>query len=190
MMVASWRVMLALLLARGVTRNVCSTLASGPEIVWDWLATAQGRRELSRELGGTVGPVDWKRQEAQCERLERAGGGAVCWWDRGYPAALREVAPAPPLLFYRGQLEALSRRGVAIVGTRKPSPGGSARAGELARELSERGVTVASGLARGIDTAAHLGALQGPSEVVAVVGTGLDVPYPLENADQACEDPG
>jgi len=187
MMVASWRVMLALLLARGVTRSVCSTLVSGPEIVWDWLATVQGRRELSRELGVTVGPVDWKRQEAQCERLERTGGGAVCWWDNAYPAALREVAPAPPLLFYRGHGEALSLRGIAIVGTRKPSPGGSARAAELARALSERGVMVTSGLARGIDTAAHRGALLGPCESVAVVGTGLDVPYPVENADLALE---
>jgi len=179
--------MLALLFARGVTRSVCATLASGPELVWDRLATAPGRRELSRELGMAVGTVDWKRHEVQRERLERSNGGAVCWWDEAYPGALREVSPAPPLLFYRGRVEALGHRGVAIVGTRKPSPGGSACSTRMACELSERGVTVISGLARGIDTAVHQGALQGPSESVAVVGTGLDVPYPLENAALALE---
>jgi DNA processing protein len=187
MMVAGWQVMLALLLARGVTRGACATLEMAPEVVWEFLATAHGRRELSTELGARVGPVDWKRYEAQIERLQRCGGGAVCRWDEDYPDALREVSPAPPLLFYRGSCKALGARGVAIVGTRKPSPGGSARSRELARELSDRHVTVTSGLARGIDTAAHQGALLGPSESVAVVGTGLDVPYPLENAELALE---
>jgi DNA processing protein len=86
------------------------------------------------------------------------------------------------LLFYKGSLDVAATRGIGIVGTRKPSPAGVSLARGLGRGLSAAGVAVVSGLARGIDTAAHTGSLCGPGPAVSVIGTGIDVPYPAENA--------
>src|SRR5204862_5457985 len=87
----------------------------------------------------------------------------------------------PPFLMWRGSSSERDARGVAIVGTRKATPQGRERAEELAAGLARRGVTVVSGLAAGIDTAAHLGALDAGGRTVAVIGTGLGRAYPAEN---------
>jgi DNA processing protein len=107
----------------------------------------------------------------------------MCCWDVDYPDALRTVDPPAPLLFYKGNRTRLRTRGVAVVGTRKPTPGAIAFARRLSRDLAAAGIPVVSGLARGIDTAAHTGALGYPGGTVAVIGTGVDVPYPAENAE-------
>ncbi|HEX6790101.1 MAG TPA: DNA-processing protein DprA [Candidatus Krumholzibacteria bacterium] len=120
--------------------------------------------------------------DRQCAALERTGARLVFRWEPDYPAALRAIAEAPHALFVRGELPADDRPVIAIVGTRKPSTGGSALAYELARTLSMLGVLVVSGMARGIDTAAHHGALDAGAPTVAVLGTGVDVAYPPENA--------
>jgi len=106
--------------------------------------------------------------------------------DEDYPANLRLVFNPPPFLSLRGQIAPEDTRGVALVGTRHPSDEGVSRARRLGRELAEAGVTVYSGLATGIDTAAHLGALEGGGRTVAVLGHGLLRPvYPKENASLA-----
>lgn len=106
--------------------------------------------------------------------------------DDDYPANLRVVFNPPPFLTLRGQLAPEDTRGVAVVGTRHPSDEGVRRARRLSRELGEAGVTVYSGLAAGIDTAAHLGALDAGGRTVAVLGHGLLRPvYPKENATLA-----
>lgn len=121
----------------------------------------------------------------ECERQYRAmqetGARLIFRWEDGYPAALHAISLAPPALFVRGQLPPNHEPMVAIVGTRKPSAGGSTFAHQLAKTLSLLGVVVVSGMARGIDTAAHLGALAAGSATVAVLGTGVDVVYPPEN---------
>jgi DNA processing protein len=98
--------------------------------------------------------------------------------DPAYPPALLTMPDPPPLLYVRGQLAALHRRSVAIVGSRGATPQGVEDSARFARALSNAGVCVVSGLALGIDAAAHRGALSGPAGTVAVVGTGVDVVYP------------
>src|SRR6266571_2097305 len=100
--------------------------------------------------------------------------------DPRYPVLLGAI-PAPPALFARGALNDDDALAVAIVGSRRPTPYGLAVAERLASDLAARGVTIVSGLARGIDTAAHRGALAAGGRTLAVLGCGLDVVYPLEN---------
>jgi DNA processing protein len=103
--------------------------------------------------------------------------------DDEYPAQLRTIHRGPPFLFFRGSLVAEDVDGVAVVGTRKPTDRGLRQAAEVATGLAERQVTVVSGLAAGIDTAAHRGALRAGGRTVGVIGTGLLQHYPRENAD-------
>jgi DNA processing protein len=102
--------------------------------------------------------------------------------DERYPTLLREVA-TPPLLYARGSLEPGDALAIAIVGSRRPTPYGMEMAESLAADLAARGVTIVSGFARGIDTAAHRGALAGGGRTLAVLGNGLDIVYPPENRD-------
>ena len=101
--------------------------------------------------------------------------------DEEYPERLREIYDPPAVLWVRGNAELLSRPGIAVVGTRAPSPYGAGMAELLARDLAHRRMVVFSGMARGVDTAAHKGALEAGGMTVAVWGTGLDVVYPKEN---------
>jgi DNA processing protein len=100
--------------------------------------------------------------------------------DPGYPRLLATIA-SPPALYVRGTIESDDALAIAIVGTRRPSPYGVAVAEMIAADLAARGVTVVSGLARGIDTAAHRGALAAGGRTIAVLGTGIDLVYPTEN---------
>lgn len=100
-----------------------------------------------------------------------------------YPAHLAEIYDPPLVLFTRGDLLEQDEHSVAIVGTRKASPYGLRMAEQLARELAARGITIVSGLANGIDAAAHRGAIEAGGRTIAVLGCGVDVVYPEENAD-------
>ena len=114
-------------------------------------------------------------------RLKDMGINIVSLSDSFYPPLLREISFRPLLLFYKGKLPNATKPWVAIVGSRICSSRGRNLAKELAFELSSRGFTIVSGLARGIDTYAHIGALEGSGETVAVLGCGLDIDYPFEN---------
>jgi DNA processing protein len=105
--------------------------------------------------------------------------------DDGYPANLAQVYNRPPFLFLRGRLEPHDERSVAIVGTRQPSDDGRRTARDLAAALAEAGVTVVSGLARGLDTDAHTAALAAGGRTIAVLGSGIRRIYPPENIDLA-----
>jgi len=105
--------------------------------------------------------------------------------DDDYPANLRLIFNLPPFLFYRGELRHDDARAVAVVGTRDPSAEGVKRARQLAAGLAGQQVTVISGLARGIDTAAHEACLEAGGRTIAVLGTGIRRTYPPENADLA-----
>jgi DNA processing protein len=105
--------------------------------------------------------------------------------DNDYPINLRTIFNLPPFLFYRGELREDDARAVAVVGTRQPTEDGLKRATQMARLLTERDVTVLSGLARGIDTAAHRACLEAGGRTIAVLGSGIRSIYPKENAELA-----
>ncbi len=105
--------------------------------------------------------------------------------DAEYPQLLLQITDPPPLLYVKGRLELLNRPALAIVGSRNATAQGIANAEEFARALSNAGVTIVSGLALGIDAAAHRGGLAGAASSIAVVGTGLDVVYPARNRELA-----
>jgi len=122
--------------------------------------------------------------EAELERLAKIGGRAIAWVEPDYPAALRAVDDAPAVITARGRFDLLPRaRQVALVGARNASANGRRFAHDLARELAAAELVVVSGLARGIDGAAHAGALAAKGGTTAVLAGGVDVLYPPEHAD-------
>lgn len=114
-------------------------------------------------------------------RATAAGVSVVCLDDSSYPAQLRQIYDPPLVLYVRGNVDAIGQPGVAVVGTRHPTPYGLGMAERLACDLAVRGLVIFSGLARGVDAAAHRGAINAKGRTVAVFGTGVDVLYPKEN---------
>ena len=119
--------------------------------------------------------------EKEAKMVSDAGAVFLTPQDEGYPDRLLEIYDPPSVLWVRGDAALLSRPGIAVVGTRAPSAYGSGMAELLSRDLANRGMVIMSGMARGVDTAAHKGALDAGGKTVAVWGTGLDVVYPKEN---------
>ncbi len=111
-----------------------------------------------------------------------AGISCVTLDDAEYPSRLRQIYDPPVVLYVRGNIEVLSLPGIAVIGTRHPTPYGIGMAERLACDLAARNVAIISGLARGVDTAAHRGAVSAKGKTVAVFGTGVDVVYPKENS--------
>jgi DNA processing protein len=111
-----------------------------------------------------------------------AGIECITLDDPAYPSRLRQIYDPPLVLYVRGNVAALSQPGIAMVGTRHPTPYGIGMAERLANDLAVRGFVIFSGLARGVDTAAHRGAVAAKGKTVAVFGTGADVVYPKENS--------
>lgn len=105
----------------------------------------------------------------------------VTIWDKNYPPLLRQIPDPPVVLFYKGKIKPQHQRALAVVGTRTPSNYGKVVTTQLVKGLVERGITIVSGLARGIDTIAHRTALQNGGETIAVLGCGVDRIYPPEN---------
>lgn len=130
-------------------------------------AISSGRyRAMSEEI------IDWARRE-KCRLLVRGGSG--------YPAILNEIYDPPLILYCRGQVEVLELPGLAIVGTRRPTFYGLQMAQGLAFDLGKRDLVIVSGLARGVDAAAHRGCLEAKGRTVAILGCGIDVVYPREH---------
>jgi DNA processing protein len=123
----------------------------------------------------------------QQRKMTERGAVAIVRSDPRYPALLREIFDPPILLFARGRLELLQPFHFAVVGTRRPTPYGLAVAERLAADLARAGLTIVSGMARGIDTSAHKGALSAGGDTVAVLGCGVDVIYPSENRKLATD---
>lgn len=120
-------------------------------------------------------------------RVARAGIRVIIWGDPDYPRRLQEIASAPPVLYLRGTLAPGDDAAIAIVGARRATAYGETVARELAAELARRGLCIVSGLARGIDAAAHRGALDAGGRTLAVLGSGLDQIYPAEHKGLAGE---
>jgi DNA processing protein len=141
------------------------------------------------ESFGLPGPVaqqihsqaSLKEAEKELERAAKRGARLLQWREPAYPPRLLEIYDPPPLLYVLGDAEALTRHAIAIVGTRRPTPYGLQMASRLGRDLAAHGLAIVSGMARGIDAAAHQGALDAKGKTIAVLGCGLDVIYPKEN---------
>jgi DNA processing protein len=153
---------------------------------------ARKRAELAAQLPPTtLEALDSARvRELMSRALDWAAADAhhiVTLADEEYPRALLETSDPPALLYVHGRLELLRSPALAIVGSRNASAQGESNAWQFAKALSEAGLTIVSGLALGIDAAAHRGGLAGPGSTVAVLGTGIDVVYPTRNAELAAE---
>src|SRR3954463_12479188 len=148
----------------------------------------RSRSELSRHVPAAV--LEALHSDAVKQAVERAlqwcsgsGNWIVTLADQAYPRALLEP-PAPPALFYAtGRVELLARPALAVVGSRNATAQGESNAETFAKSLSEAGLTIVSGLAMGIDAAAHRGGLSGPGSTIAVLGTGIDIVYPRRNSE-------
>lgn len=137
-----------------------------------YIDPAERKLELSRAKA---------EAERGLERARRAGFHIIPFGHRRYPRLLAEIADPPAVLWARGELDAVGAPAVAVVGSRDATPASLAVARTLGRELTEAGLVLVSGLARGIDGAAHGGALEGTGRTVAVLGSGLDVVYPAQH---------
>jgi DNA processing protein len=143
---------------------------------------------LGDELAAAIAGFDEEAAVARQRRAaERHGARLVTLADADYPVALRNVPLPPPFLFVRGDVLREDAIAAAVVGSRRPTAYGLRMAGQLAGDLAGRGVTIVSGFARGVDTAAHRGALAAGGRTVAVLGSGVDVVYPPENRRLALE---
>ena len=152
---AVFRASLTELEATGILASAAQSLATGKSM------------ELARE---------------EMARATAAGVEIVTIDDSCYPQQLKQIYDPPLVLYVRGQVKVISQPGIALVGTRHPTPYGSGMAERLACDLAAHGLVIISGMARGVDTAGHRGAIAAKGKTVAVFGTGIDVIYPKENS--------
>ncbi len=150
-----------------------------------WQAPVHDLRQAGldrRSLANLLKARDKLDLDAEMGRLEEANVRVLTWSDASYPPNLRQVYNAPPVLYVRGQIEKRDEWAVAVVGTRRASVYGKEAARMIGTGLAQAGVTVVSGMARGIDTVAHRTCLDAGGRTIAVLGCGVDVIYPPENA--------
>jgi DNA processing protein len=140
---------------------------------------AAGLRAMSAQSLGTGRSMELAQDELG--KAAAADARVIALDDPAYPPQLKQIYDPPLILYVRGNDEVISRPGIALVGTRHPTPYGSGMSERLACDLAARGLVIFSGMARGIDTAGHRGAIAAKGKTVAVWGTGVDVVYPKEN---------
>ncbi len=140
---------------------------------------AAGLRAASAQSLGTGRSMEMAQDELG--KAAAAGARILALDDAAYPSQLKQIYDPPLILYLRGNEAVISQPGIALVGTRHPTPYGSGMSERLACDLAARGLVIFSGMARGIDTAGHRGAIAAKGKTVAVWGTGVDVVYPKEN---------
>ncbi len=139
-----------------------------------------GMQAVSAQSIATGKSAELAREEMA--RAAEEGVTVISEEDRCYPVRLKEIYDPPLVLYVRGNPEVLMQPGIAMVGTRHPTPYGLGMAERLACDLAAQGLVIISGMARGVDTASHRGAISAKGKTVAVFGTGVDVIYPKENS--------
>ena len=150
-------------------------------------AALQGVGRLEGSAKAYLQKPDWPAVERDLNWLAQAHTHAVTVQDAAYPPLLKQIADPPLVLFVQGDPGLLAAKQLAVVGSRNPTAAGEQTAAEFARHLAGVGLTITSGLAVGIDAAAHRGALMGDGSTIAVAGTGLDRVYPARHRDLAHE---
>jgi DNA processing protein len=177
---------LALLLTPGLgptrSRKLIEHFGSAEKVFQASLTELEstGLQAMSAQSIATGKSAELAREEQA--RALAAGINVLSMEDPLYPPRLKEIYDPPLVLYVRGNANLLSHPGIAMVGTRHPSPYGSGMAERLATDLASQGLVIISGMARGVDTASHRGAIAARGETVAVFGTGVDVIYPKENS--------
>jgi DNA processing protein len=171
--------LMALARLRGLSlpekRELLETVPEGTS-----LFDGKGRLQGTTPGRGEVRFEGWQELESELEGVLRIGAGVLTIEDADYPPLLRNIPDAPLILFRKGPLK-VSTETFAVVGSRRGSPAGQSMAEKIGETLSAAGITVVSGLARGIDGAAHRGGLKEKGKTVAVLGCGIDIPYPPEH---------
>jgi DNA processing protein len=155
----------------------------GPEAIFRASLTeleAAGIQAVSAQSLATGKSAELAREEIA--RASAAGVHLISMHDPFYPPRLKEIYDPPLVLYVQGNPEVLTQPGIAMVGTRHPTPYGSGMAERLGCDLAAQGLVIISGMARGIDTASHRGAISAKGKTIAVFGTGVDVIYPKENS--------
>ena len=157
-----------------------------PEALWRETDAALLRLNLPErllaEFCAARAKIDLNRE---MDKVAATGAHLVTQDDETYPSMLRQLSSRPTLLYVRGELLAGDEKCLGVVGTRKASKYGWDAAHRLSRELARQGITIVSGLAQGVDAAAHRGALAGGGRTIAAVGNGIDIVYPRSNSDLA-----
>jgi DNA processing protein len=142
---------------------------------------------ISKELASRIQKVNSNRKaiEDQLDKdlniLEKINGRIITVWDDEFPSLLKKIYDPPLLLHVKGSFEEKDNYSIAIVGTRQPTSYGKIQAEKISEELASQGITITSGMARGVDSIAHRTALKNNGRTIAVIGSGLDVIYPPEN---------
>lgn len=142
-------------------------------------------RDVPEIRGETVRTItefqDWKSIQNELELVEATGARLVPWQDPSYPQNLRQIHDPPPILYLRGDVLERDALALAVVGSRYPTEYGTSVVEMIVRDLASRGITIVSGLARGIDTLSHATSLAQRGRTLAVLGSGIDIIYPREN---------
>lgn len=176
---------LALLCVPGIgAMSAGKILAAFPEVERAFGASVARLRELGlseRQAEALASFSDFARVECMEEQIAASGQHVLAFSDPNYPAALRTLFSPPPVVFVRGDISIKAELSASVVGTRHPTPYGLKVAEHLGAALSRSGICTISGGARGIDAQAHRGAMAAGGPTVAVLGAGLDVPYPPEH---------
>ena len=163
-------------------RRLVETFGSPSKVLAASVSQLESVRDISRTTASAIKEkYDGPEARTLASKVVQLGWAALSLDDPEYPQSLRMTHDAPPLLFRLGEATSVNEKMIAIVGTRKPSEKGSLFASQLGATLARSGVTVVSGMAEGIDSAAHNGALEGGGKTIAVLGSALDVIYPATN---------
>ncbi len=170
------------------SKTICHILEHlEPEQVFSASYGTLSKLGLNEAIIAALRQPDWPSVEQDMSWLKQTGNHALTLHDERYPPLLKEIANPPAVLFVRGNIELLKQPQIAIVGSRNPSAQGQQIATDFAATLASFGFVVTSGLALGIDAAAHRGALQAGGHTIAVAGTGPDRVYPARHKELAGE---
>ncbi len=171
-------------ISSGQVQRLCAAFEDPRKILQASAEALQRQGGLGPKPAGRLASFRWESAlQAEKRRAEETGVSILTREDEEYPALLLEIFDPPVVLYVLGRLLPEDQMSIAVVGTRRPTTYGRRMAKTLGRELAERGFTVVSGMARGIDTAAHEGALEADGRTVAVAGCGLSRVYPPEAAE-------
>jgi DNA processing protein len=171
----------------GKIRNLLAKFKSTKNILDEDYQSLMNVEGISTNLAKRIRKASHERDEIEkftekeLKKLEKLGGKLITIWDQEYPPLLKKIYD-PPILFYMlGEFTESDQYSIAVVGTRQPTNYGKVLAEKISMDLSKQGITVISGMARGIDSIAHNSAIKSGGRTIAVIGSGLDVIYPAEN---------